>query len=89
MAIRGKHALDGLDHDIREHIEQETQDNIDRGMTPEEARRQAMLAFGNVALVKEDTRAVWVWLWLEQLRRTSAMPRGRCAAIPASPPSRF
>ena len=45
-------ALDGLDDDIRDHIERETQDNIDRGMTPEEARRQAMLEFGNVALVE-------------------------------------
>ena len=43
--------------DIRNHIERETQDNIDRGMAPEEARRQAMLTFGNVALAKEDTRA--------------------------------
>jgi hypothetical protein len=58
---QGKRPLDGLDDDIREHIDRETQDNIDRGMTPEEAHRQAMLSFGNVALVKEDTRAVWAW----------------------------
>ena len=37
-------------------------------MTPEEARRQAMLKFGNVTLVKEDMRAVWVW----QLARSAA-----------------
>ncbi len=67
--IRGKHALDGLDRDIREHIEHETQDNIDRGMTPGEAHRQAMLKFGNIALAREDTRAVWVWPWLDQLRQ--------------------
>ncbi len=36
-------------------------------MTPEEARRQALIAFGNVTLVKEDTRVVWVRVWLEQL----------------------
>lgn len=64
---RAKRALDGLDDDIRDHIERETQDNLDRGMSPEEARRQALLKFGNVALVKEDARAVWVWQWLEQL----------------------
>jgi hypothetical protein len=69
MMIRGKHALDGLDQDIREHIEHETQDNIDRGMTPEEARRQAMLRFGNIALAKEDTRAVWMWPRLDQMRQ--------------------
>src|SRR5687768_15844594 len=30
-----------------------------------------MLKFGNVALMKEDTRAVWTWAWLEQLRQDS------------------
>ena len=64
-------ALDTLDDDIRDHIERETRDNLDRGMTPEEAHRQAMLKFGNVALVKADTRAVWGWQRLEQLAQDS------------------
>src|SRR6476469_1372107 len=38
-------------------------------MTPDEARRQAHLALGNTALIEEDTRAVWVSRWLEDLRR--------------------
>jgi putative ABC transport system permease protein len=66
---RARRALDGLDDDIREHIEREVQDNLDRGLSPEQARRQAMLRFGNVALMKEDTRAVWAWQWLDQLRQ--------------------
>ncbi len=68
-SVRRRWALDDLDRDIREHIEREVQDNIDRGMPPEEARRQAMLAFGNVALVKEDTRRVWIWRWLDEARQ--------------------
>ncbi len=59
--------LQSLEADIRQHIELETQDNIDRGMPPEEARRVALLKFGNRTLVKEDTRAVWNPVWLEQL----------------------
>ena len=35
-------------------------------MTPDEARRQALLQFGNVPLVKEDTRAVWTRVGFEQ-----------------------
>jgi putative ABC transport system permease protein len=66
---RRRWALDDLDRDIREHIEQEVQDNIERGMAAEEARRQAMLAFGNVTLIKEDTRRVWVWAWLDEARQ--------------------
>jgi putative ABC transport system permease protein len=50
---RARRALSGLDDDIREHIELETQENIDRGMSPEDARRQALLKFGNVSPVKE------------------------------------
>jgi predicted permease len=56
-----------LEQDIREHIETETQDNIGRGMSPEEARFAALRKFGNVARVKEETREVWSFVWLEQL----------------------
>ena len=64
---RRKQMLEELDQDIRDHIEGETQDNIERGMSPEEARYAAMRKFGNVMRVKEDTRAVWTIVWLEQL----------------------
>jgi predicted permease len=67
---RAGRALSGLDEEIRDHIERETQENIDRGMAPEAARRQALLRFGNVGLVKEDSRAVWVWRLLDELRTT-------------------
>src|ERR1700677_2477651 len=59
--------MENLDQDIRNHIESETQDNIERGMSPEEARRAALLKFGNVRRVKEDTREVWSFVWIEQL----------------------
>ena len=59
--------LEELDADIREHIERETQDNIERGMSPEDARYAALRKFGNVTRVKEDTREVWAIVWLEEL----------------------
>ena len=62
-----KRMLEELDEDIRDHIAQETQDNIDRGMPPQEARHAAMRKFGNVTRVKEETREVWSSIWLEQL----------------------
>jgi hypothetical protein len=64
---RRKRMMEDLDRDIREHIETETQDNIDCGMPPEEARYAAVRKFGNVTLVKEDTREVWTVRWLEEL----------------------
>jgi predicted permease len=66
---RGRRALDDLDRDIRDHIEREVQDNLARGLPPAEAWRRAMVAFGNVLLVKEDTRATWIPSWTEQLRQ--------------------
>jgi putative ABC transport system permease protein len=56
-----------LDRDIHDHIERETEDNMDRGMSPDDARTAALRKFGNVSLVKEDTWRVWNPVWLEQL----------------------
>jgi putative ABC transport system permease protein len=57
-----------LDQEIRDYIERETSDNIARGMAPADARHAAMRKFGRPVLnVKEDTRAVWGWIWLERL----------------------
>ena len=64
---RRKRMMAELDQDIREHIERETQDNIERGMSPEEARYAAMRKFGNVTRVREETREVWSSAWFEQL----------------------
>lgn len=67
--MKKKHPVSDLDADIRDHIERETQDNIERGMSSEEARYAALRKFGNVALAQEDARAVWSWPWVERLAR--------------------
>jgi len=59
--------MEDLDQDIRDYIERETQDNIERGMSPEEARYAALRKFGNVTRVKEETWDIWSFVWLEQL----------------------
>src|SRR6202163_1205519 len=64
---RRKRMLNDLDENIRDHIEIETQDNIARGMSPQEARYAAMRKFGNVTRVMEDTREVWAITWLDHL----------------------
>ncbi len=66
---RRKRMLQELDEDIRDHLDRETQDNIERGMTPEEARYAALRKFGNVTRIKEETHEVWSFVWLEQLLR--------------------
>ena len=64
-----KHPLSDLDGEIRDHIERETDDNIARGMPPRDARHAALRKFGSVTLAQEDARAVWIPVWLDQLRQ--------------------
>jgi len=64
---RRKRMMENLDEDISDFIERETQDNIERGMSPEDAHYAALRKFGNVTRVKEDTWEVWSFVWLEQL----------------------
>jgi predicted permease len=63
---RRKRMMEDLDQDIRDHIEIETQENLDRGMPPEEARYAALRKFGNATRAREETWAVWSSVWLEQ-----------------------
>ncbi len=45
-----------LDRELRAHLEHQIEDNIARGMTPNEARRAAMSTFGGVENVREEAR---------------------------------
>lgn len=47
-----------LDEEVGFHLERETEENIRRGMSPEEARRVAMANFGGIEGVKEECRVV-------------------------------
>src|SRR6202034_1281584 len=55
---RRKGMLNDLEQDIRDHIELETQDNIARGMSPEEAHHAPLRKCGTPPRVQEETRAV-------------------------------
>ncbi len=46
----------GLDEEIRFHIDQQTEKHRLAGMSPKEARRQALVKFGGLTHVKESTR---------------------------------
>jgi predicted permease len=46
----------GLNDEIRFHLDQQVEKNLRAGMTPGQARRQALLRFGNVEHVRESTR---------------------------------
>jgi len=58
---------DELDEEIRAHIEMSVRERVERGESPDAARAAARREFGNVGLVKETTRDVWGWVWLERI----------------------
>ncbi len=56
-SLRRRNVLEsGLDEEIRFHIDEQTQKNLRAGVSPDEARRQALLKFGGIESVKESTR---------------------------------
>lgn len=54
-----------LDEEIRLHRELREQEQIERGLSPAEARYAAQRRFGNDLLLKEESRDMWGWNWLE------------------------
>ncbi|HKV62257.1 MAG TPA: ABC transporter permease [Candidatus Acidoferrum sp.] len=56
-----------LREEIAEHIALQTEENLRAGLSPIEARRQAMLKFGGVEAMKQDYRATRGLLFIENL----------------------
>jgi predicted permease len=56
-----------LDEELRAHLAIERQRRIESGDSFEAARTAALQDFGNVLMVKEVTREMWGWIWLENL----------------------
>src|SRR4051794_2211332 len=58
-----------LERELRSDLELEEEEHRDRGLSPKEAHHAALRAFGNPTVIREHTRAVWSWNWLESLVR--------------------
>lgn len=53
--------------ELQSHLDMHIADNVRAGMTPDEARRQALIALGGVAQTKERYRAAFAFTWLDAL----------------------
>lgn len=58
-----------LRSEIGQHLEWLTEENLQAGLSPEEARRSARRQFGGVEQIKEAHRDEWTFVGLEQLRK--------------------
>src|SRR5215468_6878359 len=56
-----------LDEELRYHIERQIEENIAKGMTPDEARYAALRAMGGVERRKEECRDMRRVRWIEDL----------------------
>ena len=51
--LRREAVIEDIDEEFRLHIEMQTEANIGQGMSPEEARREALRVFGNPGKIKD------------------------------------
>src|ERR1700761_3839409 len=58
-----------LERELLSDLELEEEEQRERGLSAREARFAALRAFGNPTVIREQTRAVWTWNWLERLLR--------------------
>ncbi|MGH9352521.1 MAG: permease prefix domain 1-containing protein, partial [Terriglobia bacterium] len=56
-----------LEDEMRLHQELRAKTHAEEGMAPEEARYRARREFGNTLLLRERSRDVWGFAWLETL----------------------
>ena len=65
--FRRRRPVDDLAEEIRSHLEMEEQENLESGMTPEEAHYAELRRFGNVTRAQERSREMWGWSSAETL----------------------
>ncbi|HEX5431575.1 MAG TPA: permease prefix domain 1-containing protein, partial [Bryobacteraceae bacterium] len=58
---------DDLGQELESHLQLHIDDNLRAGMTPAQARREALLKLGGIETTKENYRDRWSLPWLEHL----------------------
>ena len=64
-ALHSRRLDEDLADEIRDHLERRAADLEEQGLSGEEARRRAALAFGNVTRIREETREFKLWAVVE------------------------
>jgi putative ABC transport system permease protein len=65
MLLRRRQFDADLDEEMRLHRELREEEQIERGLSPEEAHYAAQRRFGNPLALREESRDMWGWNWLE------------------------
>jgi putative ABC transport system permease protein len=67
MSFRGGRFDADLDEEMRLHRELREQEEIECGLSPKEAHYAVQRRFGNELVLREESRDMWGWNWLETL----------------------
>ena len=67
MFFRRRNFDADLEEEMRLHRELRAQEEIERGLSPEEAYYVAQRRFGNELALREESHEMWGWNWLENL----------------------
>jgi predicted permease len=59
--FRRSKSADDLEEEVRFHLKMEERENLESGMSLEEARYAAVRRFGNVTSAQEKSREMWQW----------------------------
>jgi predicted permease len=62
-----RHRKADLERELQADLELEEEEQRENGLSPEEARYAARRAFGNTALIREETHEAWGWAQFERL----------------------
>jgi predicted permease len=65
--FRRRKLFDDLGEEMRLHLEERVEYLIADGLSPQEAQRQARVAFGNIAMMEQRSREVWQWPTFESM----------------------
>jgi predicted permease len=67
MLLRCRQFDADLEEEMRLHRQLREQAEIERGLSPKEAHYAAQRRFGNDLVLREESREMWRWNWLENL----------------------
>ena len=66
---RRKQRDEDLERELLSHLEAEAADQHENGLSVEDARFAAKRNLGNIMRIKESTREIWRWNWLERSKQ--------------------
>jgi putative ABC transport system permease protein len=67
MLLRRRRFDADLQEEMRLHRELREQEEIERGLSPKEAHYAVSRRFGNPLVLREESREMWGWNWVERL----------------------